>query len=460
MSQPKNHRLSVFSLVMINVIAIDSLRNLPINAEYGYAIIFFYILGAIGFLIPSALVTAELATHWSETGGPYVWVREAFGKKAGFFAIWLDWIYNVVWFPTILSFIGATAASLFRPDLVNNAYYMVAVIIICFLLATAFNLKGMKVSSRISELGAILGTMLPMAVLVILGFAWLHGHTSRAETTHFLPSLSDAHNMAFLVAVVFSLLGIEMSSIHAGEVKNPAKDYPRALIISCVLIVLSLILASVAIAIVVPPAHLSLVNGLNQAFALFFAHYHLSFLTPVFEVLIMLGGFAGMAAWVIGPTKALMISAQDGSLPKQLAKKNPHGAPKNILFLQAIIVIILSITFILSKSVNSAYWLLSALTAQLAMIYYACIFLAALKLRKSQPERKPEAYRIPGGKWGLSFVCGLGLLTITVALVIGFIPPENIPFGTNASYVITLLIGMAIFTLPAFVIYRFRQRAD
>ena len=61
---------------------------------------------AILFLVPTALVAAELATGWK--GGVYVWVREAFGNRWGFQAIWLQWIQNVVWYPTQLAFIAAS----------------------------------------------------------------------------------------------------------------------------------------------------------------------------------------------------------------------------------------------------------------------------------------------------------------------------------------------------------------
>jgi len=77
--------LSVFSLIMINIIAIDSLRNIPAAAEYGFSILFYYAVAATTFFIPSALVSAELATGWPKTGGVYIWVREAFGPHWGFF---------------------------------------------------------------------------------------------------------------------------------------------------------------------------------------------------------------------------------------------------------------------------------------------------------------------------------------------------------------------------------------
>jgi len=456
----KNKRtLSVFSLVMINVVAIDSLRNLPINAAYGYSIIFFYIICAIGFLIPCALVTAELATQWPKTGGTYVWVREAFGPKYGFLNIWMQWIYNVVWYPTILSFIGATIASLINPAIIHDRYYMMGIIISCFLLATYANCRGMRLSSFVSEAGAILGTIVPMLLIIILGFTtfFLHQHRTLAYFS-FLPDLSDWHNISFLVVVMFSLIGIEMSSVHAEEVKNPEKDYPKALLISSIIILVSLIFASVAIAIAVPNNTLNIVDGLNQAFYAFFKQYHLGWFFPIVEVLIIIGGFAGISTWVIGPTKGLLIAAQDGSMPKKFAQTNKKGAPVNILVLQAVVVIVLSLTFLVFPSVEGAYWFLSDLTVQLAVIYYLTIFFAAIRLRYKFPDRNKNAFKIPGGNRGMIITAGLGIFSCLFGLLIGFIPPEKIMVGSRVFYVLALIAGIVIFSLPPLIIYKLNKK--
>lgn len=96
--------LGVFTLAMMNVAVIASLRILPMMAQEGFALIFFFLLAAIVFLIPTALVSAELATGWPKEGGVYVWVSEALGQKWGFLAIWLQWIQNVFWYPIALTF--------------------------------------------------------------------------------------------------------------------------------------------------------------------------------------------------------------------------------------------------------------------------------------------------------------------------------------------------------------------
>lgn len=461
-SLPKARYLSVFGLSMINVIAIDSLRNLPMTANYGFGIAFFYLLGTLLFLIPCALVTAELATHHPKTGGAYIWVREAFGPRWGFFSIWLQWVYNVVWYPTILSFIAASIAYLFDPALANNKFFMLPMIIGIFLIATALNCFGMKTSSWMSALGAIVGTILPMLFITLLGIIWItQGHKLaipvRAES--FFPHWTESKNIAFIVVILFSLMGIEMSAVHAGEVKNPSHDFPRSLLYSSLIIVSSLIFSSIAIAIVVPPDSLNLISGLNQAFSLFLDAYHLQWLLPIAVSLIILGGFAGMAAWVLGPTKGLMVAAQEGCAPHYFGKTNSKGAPASVLILQAVVVCLLCTLFLCFDSISTSYWILSDLTAQLALIYYISFFAAAIRLRYTTLA-KEKAYRIPGGKLGMWLVAGIGILTCVAAMGIGFIPPSDIPLSNPFLFQVMLFVGMLVFVLPPFVIYSYQRREE
>ncbi|NDA63836.1 MAG: amino acid permease, partial [Chitinophagia bacterium] len=112
----KNKVLSAFSLTMITVGSVDSIRNLPTTAIFGAQLVAFFIFGALFFLLPTALVSAELAAGLPREGGIYVWVRRAFGKRMGFLAIWLQWAENVIWYPTLLSFLAATFGYLIAPD--------------------------------------------------------------------------------------------------------------------------------------------------------------------------------------------------------------------------------------------------------------------------------------------------------------------------------------------------------
>ena len=440
--------LSVFSLVMINIIAVDSLRTLPISAKLGLSLISYYVIAAFAFFIPVALVAAELATAYPNTGGVYVWVREAFGKRAGFITIWLQWIYNVVWYPTILAFIAATLSYLIAPELANNKFYLLGATLGLFWVFTLLNCFGMKVSSIVSIIGASIGTVLPMLIIIVLGINWcLQGKTIAVDlSASWLPDFSSFGNLSLFAAVLFGLIGMEMSAVHAEEVKNPQRDYPRALLYSTLVIISTLSLGSLAIVLVVPNESLSVVSGLIDAYSIFFKSYHLSWMTQVIAVLIILGGISGVSAWIIGPTKGLLVSARDGSLPSRFARVNKYGAPVTILVTQAIIFSFLSSLFILLDSINAAYWLLSDLSAQMALMVYIIMFAAAIKLRYSKPEQ-PRAYTIPGGNIVMWLVSGIGIICCLAAMFVGFVPPTQIPIGNVFFFESFLIGGLTLFVL-------------
>lgn len=440
--------LSVFSLVMINVIAVDSLRTLPISAKLGPALFAYYIIAGLVFFIPVALVAAELATAFPNTGGIYIWVREAFGKRAGFITIWLQWIYNVVWYPTMMAFIAATLSYLIAPELANNKIYLLITSLLLFWLFTLLNCFGMKLSSLVSILGASIGTILPMLMMIALGCIWLwQGKPTAVNYSHdWLPDFSSISHWSLFSAVLFGLIGMEMSAVHAEDVKNPQHDYPKALLYSTLLVISTLSLGSLAIVIVVPNDNLSVVSGLIDAYAIFFNAYHLSWMTPIVALLIILGGLSGVSAWIIGPTKGLLVSARDGSLPAKFTRVNQYGAPVTILFTQGLIFTVLTSIFILLDSINAAYWLLSDLSAQMALLVYVMMFAAAIKLRYSRPNQ-PRGYTIPGGNWVMWIISLTGIFCCLVTMLSGFVPPSQIPVHNVWLFETFLIGGLTLFVL-------------
>lgn len=442
----KKKVLGLFQLVMINVIAVDSIRTLTFSAVYGFSLVFFYLLAAIFFFIPTALISAELGTGWPIRGGIYIWVREAFGKKFSLIVIWFNWIYNVLWYPTIMALIAGTCAYFFNPELANNKLYMCSSVLVLFWVATLINALGMKASSLFSTLGALVGTILPMLLITFLGIVWVfQDKPMQIQFTwhHFFPKGIQTNNLAFLTNVLFGLLGLEMTATHAVEMRNPSKDYPKSLLISAVIILSTIILASLAIAIVVPQHELSLATGVIQAFVIFADAYHFSWLPFLVAGCIILGGLSGVGAWIIGPTKGLLVASEDGSLPTFLAHTNQKGVPIRILIIQALIVSILSLVFILMPTINSSYWILSNITAQLALLVYIILFAAGLKLYYKSPHiHRP--FSIPGKKIGIWIVCTLGAFSSLIVILFGFLPPSIIPFQSVFFYELILISGIAL----------------
>jgi len=459
-TSPSNLRvISVFVLAMINVAAIASLRGLPAMAEFGLSSVFYYILIAIAFFIPTALVSAELATGWPKRGGIYVWVKEAFGQRWGFLAIWLQWIQNVVWYPTVLSFTAATFAYLFNPALASNPLFMVGTILLVYWGATLANFRGMKLSGWISTIGVVGGTMLPALVIILLAGSWLiAGNQLQIEFTmeDLVPDFGNLSTIVLAASVLLAFGGMEMSAVHAQEVKNPQKNFPRAIFMSTVIILLIFILGTLSIAMVVPSEKISLVAGIMQAFTEFFNAYNIGWMVPILAFLIVIGAAGQVSTWIVGPSKGLFATASEGSLPPFFQKTNSNGVAVNLLFVQGGIVTLLALIFLFMPNVSSSYWILTVLTAQLYLIMYVLLFVSAIKLRYSRPD-VPRAYRVPFGNIGMWIVAGLGLLAALFGIFIGFFPPAQLQTGNLTFYESFLVVGILLVVSVPLVLHHFRK---
>ena len=398
------------------------------------------------FFIPVSLVAAELATGWPKKGGVFVWVKEAFGHKTGFLAIWLLWLENVFWYPLVLSFLAATIAYLFNPALAQSGIYTTCVILVFIWAATIFNLLNMKTSGWISTMGAICGTFIPGALIITLGAIWyFSGRPMEIAFTfdNLIPDFSNPGRLAFFTGVMLSLGGLEMSAVHASDVKDPQKNYPRAIMLSALLILSTYILGVLSIAIVIPSNQISLISGSLQAFTHFLNAYGLSSIMPFLIFMVILGSAGALSTWIIGPCKGLLAAAQSGDLPPVFQKTTKQGMPLTLLITQAIIVSLLSLLFIFMPTLSSAYWVMTIIAAQLYLVMYGLMFASAIKLKYKRPE-VVRAYQVPGGKAGMWFVGGLGLFGSVACFIVGFLPPPQAATANTYLYSGILLAGILL----------------
>ena len=455
----KKRSLNIFVLAMINVAAICSIKNWPITAEYGFSSLFYFVLAALLFFLPVSFVSAELATGWPERGGVYLWIKKAMGHRVGFLGIWLQWISNVVWYPTILSFIGGTIAYAFMPELAHNKFYMLLVILISFWGVTWINLRGMKTSGLISSLGVIFGTIIPGVAIIILGLVWwLSGNPIHIEMTltSLVPTLSRPHELSLFAGVLLGLAGMEMSAVHARDVIKPQRNYPRAIFLSATIIIVLSVLGTLAIAFVIPKENISFVAGGMEAIATFLRAYGLGWATPLLALLIAFGAIGGVTTWAAGPSRGLLAAAQDGDFPPLLHKVNKNDMPIAMLIFQGIIISLLSLVFLFMPDVNSSFWILLVLASQLYLIMYVIMFVSAIVLRYKYPNVKRE-YKIPGGNFGMWFVAGIGIIGAAGSFLIGFYPPDQITTGNLLTYEAFLVGGIVSMCLAPFIILLFKK---
>ncbi len=459
-------KMGVFTLAMINVSAIVSLRGLPAESTYGLSSAFYYIFAAVFFLIPVSLVAAELTTGWPQKGGVFRWVGEAFGPRWGFLAIWLQWIESTIWFPTVLTF-AAVSLAFIGPDqhwdsaLAANAEYVLLIVLLVYWGATLLNMRGMGLSGSITKWGTLFGTVIPAAVLIVLGMAyWALGNPIDISMNpgSFIPDLSNFNNLVLAASIFLFYAGMEMSAVHVNDVQNPRRNYPLAIGLASVITVCIFVFGTLAIGFIIPKGQINLVQSLLVAYDRLFAWCGMPWLGAVVAVCLAFGVLAQVVAWVGGPSKGLLQVGCAGYLPRFMQRTNKEGVQVGILLIQGVVVTLLSALFVLLPSVQTAYQMISQLTIILYLIMYMLMFAAAIRLRYAEPET-PRSFRIPGGNAGMWLVAGIGLIGSLLAFVFSFIPPGQISVGSPALYVTLLVLGTLLFAGIPFIIYAVRKPA-
>jgi len=443
-------KIGLFVLVMFIVGSIDSLRNMPSNAMFGAPLIFFFITAAITFLLPIALISAELTSYHNDKNGIYQWIREAFGDKVAFFGIWLQWINTATWYPSILSFIAGGIAYLIDPSLATNKLFAALVVLVVFWGLTLLSLSNFSLSAGFATICTLLGFALPLCIMGALAYIWVHlGHpleiTLNAHTL--LPKFSNINNWISLTTIITSFLGMELAAVNIKNIKNAEKNYPIGVMIAAIIILVTMIGGSLAIAFVIPQKQIGLTTGIFQTFEYYLNAFHLHLFIPLLCILVVFASIGEMINWIISPARGIQQAAQTGTLPKFFSTNNKHGMPQHVLILQAVLVTAVSLSFVLFKSMNDIYWLLTDLSTEMYVMMYVLMFSSALVLHYKHKNIK-KAFLIPGGNITKWVLCLLGLLSCFTTLVIGFIPPSELTFGGTERYAIIFASGLLILCLP------------
>lgn len=434
------------ALAFMTVSSVASLRPAPTMAVYGISSIFLYGFAALVFLIPTALVAAELASGWS--GGVYRWVTEGISAKYGFLAVWCQFAMTIFYYPSLLAFVASTLAYVINPDLASSGVYTAVIIIGVYWLGVLVSSQGTKALAGLASSGLIIGTLIPGVLLVILRVIYLgQGNTSAApmKAEFIIPAWTGIASLVLIVNNFLSYSGMEMNAVHVSELKQPGKEFPRGMFLAMALVLAIFILPALAISWVVPAENLTLTAGLMQAFDAFFSYFDMAWLTPVIGIMILCASLAGMLTWLAGPSKGLLlIGRKEGYLPPHFQKMNSHGIQQNILVAQGFVTTVIGLMYAFIPDVSSAYWIFSVMTTQVYLVMYVLMFIAAISLRRRAPSHE-RGFKAPA----LTLLCGVGIVASIAAFAIGFVPPSQFESGNTVAYIAivgggVLLIGFIV----------------
>jgi glutamate:GABA antiporter len=447
--------ISWVALAFITVGSVGNLGSTPPLAVLGLASISLYVLPAILFLLPVSLVAAELASGWP--GGVYNWVEQGISAPAGLLAVWCEFAQTIFFYPALLAYVADTLAYVIDPRLAGNGVYTAVVIIVLFWGGVLVTSRGSLLVAALSSSGTVIGTLIPGALIVALGVAYLlQGHHSAAPMTarHLLPAWQGIASIVLVVNSFFTYAGVEVNAVHIDELRNPGRDYPKSIFLALGLCLAVFIFPTLAISWVVPSHQISFTAGVMQAFKRLLNHFGLAFGVPVIAIALAAGALAGILAWLDGPSEGLLkIGRQQGFLPPYFQRVNRQGIEVRILAAEGIVITAIALLYAFIPSVSHAYWIFAVMATQVYMIMYVLMFIAAFRLRRSQPDHA-RGYRAPA----LGLLCLIGVMSAAAALVIGFVPPSQFGHSDSLVYALLILAGILIVgLLPPALMHQFRR---
>ena len=455
--------LSMVGMAILIITTVLSLRGLSSQAEFGYTSIFWYILAAIVFLIPFSLVCAELASTYTKDGGLFRWCAEAFGPRWGWAAMYMEWMVVLIWFPAVLMFAAVSLAYIFWPEsfdqhLAANKIYTLCIVLGVFWLSTFNCFRGIKSANKLSTLGGLFGTIIPGAILIILGVIYVctGGHNYIDASQPFWPDFKKYETIVLAASIFLFYGGMEMQAVHVNNMPNPAKTFPRSVFLAVIVILVIFIAGTLAIGFVEPAKDINLLASLLVAYNSLWAHLGVPWLGNVIAAFITFGVIGQVSVIIAGPSTGILAVGKSGYLPRALQRTNKNGIQTPLLWIQGIWVTILSLVLIILPSVESAYQILSQMSTILYLIMAVIIYGAFVRLRHTEPNIK-RGFKVPGGnfvKWLIGIV---GIVGAILAAIISFFPPSQINTGSPVVYIVILVIGCAVLLAVPFIVYDRRK---
>lgn len=452
-------KLTLFQLIALSVAFYGSIRNIPTVASVGWYAISYMVLAAILFAIPISLVAAELATGWPEEGGPQVWVNAALGSKWAFVTAWLLWVQ--MFFGMVMV---ATAFAAMIPyvinihSLANNKEFIVVTIIITYWFITLLNFKS-KFSEIISTWGTIIGIYIPAVILVVFGVAYFidmgNINLGPFSWSALIPNLDSLDRFSFFAGVCFIFAGLEIASVHANDIENPKKNYPLSVFITIALLVVFNLIAALTEANAIPAKDINLAL-IIQPFSVYFNHFGITWATNIVAIMIAFGIFAQLNAWVLGPSKAMIKVAEDGLLPPFFQKRNSDNIPVTFVILQAVVITVISLSYIFVPAINTGFVVILMLTTVLYCVVYLLILISEIVLKYKHPEVH-RSTPVPGGITGMWITVILAFTGVILTIIVSLIPNADIPQNLHKIYSIVIVVGTLILVGMPLVIFKNRK---
>jgi amino acid transporter len=460
--------MGFWDVLLFNIATVVGPRWIAAAGHNGTSSISLWILAAVLFFVPGALVINELSSRFPEEGGLYVWAKEAFGPFHGFIAGWTYWIYTVFYFPGLLLASASMSAYVFGARgaiLSQNRSFQIEVSLGLLIVAVSLNIIGLNIGKWVQNAGGV-GTFLPLAILVALGaIVAFHHKPGFGPATHF-----TVHNMLptwnwdtvnFWSQIAFAFTGLELVSAMSEEVRDPRRTLPRAVYGAGALTCFIYIAGTFAILALVPAADLDPQSGVFHAITIGSVALKIGFVGILAALLVTVGNAGGVGSTVAGIARVPFVVGIDRYLPAAFGKIHPRWkTPWVSILVQGCVSGAILLISQINDTTRGAYQVLIDAAIILYFIPFLYMFAAVIKLSR-RPDRQQaretagqpssNIILVPGGRPGVWIAGGLGFIVVLVGIAVSLIPPGD--SSSKLSFELKLLIGTIASILLGLALY-------
>jgi glutamate:GABA antiporter len=427
-------------MVLYCVSAILLLDTLTATASLGPSSIFWWLFLGVIFYLPMGMICTEIGCAYPEHGGIYAWVRRAFGGRWASRVSWCYWVNTAVWMPAIYILFAGVFKQLFFPDMQASDQILLGIVLAW--VSVIVNIVALDIGKWIPNIGAIFKVIIFIAISYG-AFIYVNDHGMANPITLETISPDWKASLQFIPAIIYGMLGFELMSASANNMKNPGRDIPQSTLLSGIIILALYILGTIAILAALPAGDIDLLEGLVDTLKLFFGGSPMgNAIVIALGVMTLYTFFSNGVTWAMGSNRAAAEAAIEGELPRIFAIESKKQTPVGAAIIMGIFsTAVLVLYGFLADSNEDLFWALFSFSGVIFLLPYIGMLFAFIKLRLINPNHY-RPYKIPGGNalaFSLALVC-VTVLALSIVLFI-YIPNEGMQWPVLLGSVAALIMG-------------------